>query len=224
MLLFEAGSRGTLVGLTLQDAGDCCAKLGGDARWAFERCTLVCGHACALRVEVHAHASLVGCALGGEGHVGVAAVHSAYGSVQQRGLAKHACYGLFVKDRGTLCAVACEVRHCSEAGLFVADAARVRLSRCRVSRCRVAFVSGYGGGAELRARACEIALPAGGRLWFDDDRPALFAHSAESDEEDAESEGSAADEAVSTLCMACMRTCAQCECGDGAAAPRTVGG
>ncbi|KAJ1630485.1 hypothetical protein T492DRAFT_84885 [Pavlovales sp. CCMP2436] len=66
------------------DAGDCCVRMEGDAEWELYDCQLVCGHASALRVEVQASAKLLRCKLGGEGHVGVSRIDTAYGSLQVR--------------------------------------------------------------------------------------------------------------------------------------------
>lgn len=40
-LVLEGGTRGSVRGLLLQDAGDCCVRMEGDARWTFRDCHFV---------------------------------------------------------------------------------------------------------------------------------------------------------------------------------------
>jgi hypothetical protein len=146
--------------------------------------------------------------------------------VQERGLAKHACYGLFAKDRAQVVAEGCALAFCSEAALFIAGAARVRLRGCALSHSRVAIFAGVGCGAELWLAGCRVAVQrGGGRLWGDDDRPSdLVITDTDTDADagtdtgadtDTAEDARGADEgdngAPATLCTACMQP--QCSCG-----------
>lgn len=70
------------------------------------------------------------CRLGGEGKIGRAVAEyydlprqwiDTMGSVQEYGLHKNACYGVFVKDDAHVTAEESEISFCSESALFLRD-------------------------------------------------------------------------------------------------------
>eukprot|EP00802_Teleaulax_amphioxeia_P011167 Tamp_11197.p1 GENE.Tamp_11197~~Tamp_11197.p1 ORF type:complete len:306 (-),score=55.27 Tamp_11197:551-1468(-) len=107
MLVFkESAVHGSVRNLTVQDAGQSCI-LCETGKWSVEDCFLMCGHASALKATGSATVQLRRCRLGGEGEIGQAVAEEyelprqwvdTAGSVQEYGLRKHACYGVFVKD------------------------------------------------------------------------------------------------------------------------------
>ena len=128
MLILDS-PRGSIRNLKVQDAGDCCLKIkSGD--WHVESCFLLCGHASAVRAEGRSSVRVSSCKLGGEGKIGQAVAEyydlprtwiDTMGSVQEYGLRKNACYGVFVKDEATVTADGCHVCYCSESAVFVRD-------------------------------------------------------------------------------------------------------
>ena len=82
--------------------------------------------------------------LGGEGEeeMGEHVMLSAYGSVQDHGLAKRACYGLVLRGSARLVATGCTLRQCSEAAILLAHSSHALLDGCTLSSCTAAFISG----------------------------------------------------------------------------------
>ena len=70
------------------------------------------------------------CRFGGEGEIG-SAVELEYelprqwidtaGSVQEYGLRKHSCYGLFAQDTASVTLHSCRISYCSESAIFLRD-------------------------------------------------------------------------------------------------------
>ena len=97
---------------------------------------------------------------------------SAYGSVQDHGLAKRACYGLVLREGARVLATSCLLRQCSEAAALVAHASRLLLEGCTIAECECAFNAGTGRGQALELRTCVVERSTR-RLWADADRPAV---------------------------------------------------
>ena len=155
----------------------------------------------------HARVELRGCVLGGEGEqeMGHNVMLSAYGSVQEQGLRKLACYATVLQDDADAVMTMCELRDCSVAALLVAHRSRARLHACSVSACEAAFISGERRGRALELTECVIEASAK-RLWADADRPRALVwgannqnrlrerrENAASDEEEDEEEEGAVD-------------------------------
>eukprot|EP00854_Cymbomonas_tetramitiformis_P022706 gene22706-27408_t len=159
---------GEISDLTVDDGGDCCLRCeGGD--WTLRDLRLRCCHSAALHVSGSARVVLCGCTLGGDEDHGTAVMLSAYGSVQQTGMRKRACYGVVVKDRA-----ACRVRECaltciSEAAVLLLARSQAVLEKCVMSEgVTCGFDSGRGRGRLLEVRGCALELE---KLWGDMDRP-----------------------------------------------------
>uniref|UniRef100_A0A061RCW2 Right handed beta helix domain-containing protein n=1 Tax=Tetraselmis sp. GSL018 TaxID=582737 RepID=A0A061RCW2_9CHLO len=169
MLVLADGSSGHIDGVRIVDAGDCCVRaLGGE--WEFSSCHLQCGHAASIRAVGSSKISLVGCRLGGEEPSRkVIRQHEAYGSIQEFGMSKRACYGLLMKEESQAEARGCVISHCSEAAVFISGSASVRLGGCRLQESETAFVSGYGRGLALEVESTQITSVRS--IWFDSDRP-----------------------------------------------------
>lgn len=165
---------GSISNLRLDDAGDCCLRCESGV-WELRHVRLRCAHGAALKMSKHARAKLHGCVMGGEGEeeMGRHVALSAYGSVQEQGLRKMACYALVLRDDADAMLEMCELRDCSEAAVLVAHRARARLHACRISACESAFMAGTGRGRVLELSACEVGSSAR-RLWADADRPRAF--------------------------------------------------
>ena len=155
MLVFKEGAREASVrNMTVQDAGQSCL-LCESGTWSLESCFLMCGHASAIKAIGHAQVSVRRSRIGGEGEIGQA-VSSDYelpcqwidtaGSVQEYGLRKHACYGVFVKDSASVVARECDLSFCSESAVFLRDFGCVQLERCHLRENAVGFTAGTGGG------------------------------------------------------------------------------
>eukprot|EP00873_Tetraselmis_striata_P033299 jgi/Tetstr1/453563/TSEL_040531.t1 len=169
MLILEEGSAGSITGVKLVDGGDCCISSAG-ATWQIESCHLQCGHAAAVDLRDGSNFTLRDCRLGGEEPSSSAVwYHEAYGSVQEFGMSKRACYGLRLRGDAAISVDNCQLSHCSEAAVFLADRACVALSDCLLKENSCSFISGYGGGESLQARRCLVTSTK--MLWADDDRP-----------------------------------------------------
>jgi hypothetical protein len=162
---------GRISNLRIDDGGDCCVRCEGGS-WQLSGVRLRCSHGSALLACNAANLELSECVLGGEGadEVGKHVMLSAYGSVQDHGLAKRSCYAVVARNQATVHLTSCTLRQCSEAAVLVAHEARVSLDGCAVSDCTAAFVAGTGYGRSLELRACTIAGSMR-RLWADSDRP-----------------------------------------------------
>jgi len=99
-LVLGAGG-GSIHGVRFDDAGgDCLRCVGG--QWLLARLRLRCSHGCALRLSGGAQVTLERCTLGGESEqeMGTSVVMlSAYGSVQEAGIRKTACYALVLRNK-----------------------------------------------------------------------------------------------------------------------------
>jgi len=169
---------GSISAVTIHDSGaEACIKAEGGT-WVLNRCFLLSGHAAAIRAEGAARVVAVACRLGGEGAIG-RAVPEYYelprtwidtaGSVQEYGLRKHSCYGIFVRDEAEVAAEACEVSFCSESAVFMRDRGQVVLRQARLADSVTAFTSGLGLGAALKVTDSQVVRCR--HLWFDEDRP-----------------------------------------------------
>mmetsp|Transcript_476 Transcript_476/g.998 ORF Transcript_476/g.998 Transcript_476/m.998 type:complete len:322 (+) Transcript_476:265-1230(+) len=175
-MLVLNGNKGSIRGLKLQDAGDCCVK-AQSGQWTIVSCFLLCGHASAIRAEQRSQVCVTGCRLGGEGKLGHA-VATEYelprtwidtmGSVQEYGLRKNSCYGLFVRDEASVRADQCEIAFCSEAAIFLRDRGTCGMTECHLNNTDTAFTAGVGCGKSLDVRGCRVQCK---RLWYDGDRP-----------------------------------------------------
>lgn len=172
MLVLQSGTKGRIEGITIVDSGDCCISSVG-AAWEIENSHLQCGHAASIDLLSGSSFTLRNCRLGGE-EPSRAQVwyHEAYGSVQEFGISKRACYGMRVKGNSTLHATHCELSHCSEAAVFLSDTASVTLDGCVLQENSCCFISGYGLGRQLQAHRSSVSATK--QLWFDGDRPTSY--------------------------------------------------
>lgn len=171
-LVLEAGcAGGSLRDLRLEDGGDCCLRCEGGS-WRLARLRLRCAHGSALFACGSSRLSLESCVLGGEGEedVRAAVTLSAYGSVQEVGLLKRACFAIVAKDDADVSATGCALRQCSEAAVLVANRARALLDGCTIGGCTAALLAGQGRGRALELSGC-VVEGSTQRLWFDADRP-----------------------------------------------------
>ena len=174
-LVFEAGCAGGAVrNVRIDDGGDCCLRCEGGT-YTLSNVRLRCSHGSAITVSGTSRVELNECVLGGEGdeEVGQHVMLSAYGSVQDHGLNKRACYAVVAKDSARVSATGCALRQCSEAAVLVANASFVLLESCRISECPAAFLAGQGLGRSLSAVNCAVEGSAR-KLWADADRPLAF--------------------------------------------------
>jgi hypothetical protein len=179
MLVFKESAREASVrDMTLQDAGQCCI-LCESGTWHVTNCFLMCGHASALKATARAVTHMRRCRIGGEGEIGEAVAQEydlprtwvdTAGSVQEYGLRKHSCYGVFVKDDARVSVRDSELSYCSESAVFLRDRGQVQLSRCVLRANAVAFTAGTGCGQTLEV-AEDCILKEVYRLWYDEDRP-----------------------------------------------------
>ena len=125
---------GAISDLRLEDGGDCCIRCEGGT-WSLTRLRLRCSHGAALLASHGSRVTLNDCILGGEGEdeMGKHVMLSAYGSVQEQGLSKRACYALVLRNEAVCHLTGCQLRECSEAALLVAHRARALLARCRIT-------------------------------------------------------------------------------------------
>uniref|UniRef100_A0A6U4U8D6 Right handed beta helix domain-containing protein n=1 Tax=Hemiselmis andersenii TaxID=464988 RepID=A0A6U4U8D6_HEMAN len=175
MLVLDT-NKGSIRGLKLQDAGDCCLK-AQQGVWTIEGSFLLSGHAAAVRAEGSSVVRVTGCRLGGEGKLGHA-VATEYdlprtwidtmGSVQEYGLRKNSCYGLFVKDEAAVFCTSSEIAYCSESAVFVRDNATCCIEESQLRSTDIAFTAGLGFGRSLAVKGCTVLCK---RLWYDEDRP-----------------------------------------------------
>mmetsp|Transcript_45364 Transcript_45364/g.141847 ORF Transcript_45364/g.141847 Transcript_45364/m.141847 type:complete len:366 (-) Transcript_45364:63-1160(-) len=197
-LVLGAGG-GSIHGVRFDDAGgDCLRCVGG--QWLLARLRLRCSHGCALRLSGGAQVTLERCTLGGESEqeMGTSVVMlSAYGSVQEAGIRKTACYALVLRNKARLRCTACTLSHCSEAALLLAENSRALLSDTLIDGAPAAFVAGSwpGGRALELAEGCRIRRVK--RLWVDGDRPRL--HVMSGDTAFVECFGEDEDEAAASL-------------------------
>ena len=163
---------GAISDLRLEDGGDCCIRCEGGT-WSLTRLRLRCSHGAALLASHGSRVTLNDCILGGEGEdeMGKHVMLSAYGSVQEQGLSKRACYALVLRNEAVCHLTGCQLRECSEAALLVAHRARALLARCRIYHCHATFISGVGRGRALELSSCSIELATADKLWADADRP-----------------------------------------------------
>lgn len=180
-IILEASSAGgSIVNLQLEDGGDCCVRCEGGS-WDFLRLRLRCSHGSALLVCGAARITISDCILGGEGEHEIAqhvVMLSAYGSIQETGMSKRACYGIVARDDASIVAHGCVIRECSEAALLVAHRALCQLFCCSMSGCRAAFMSGQGRGRLLELTGCTFQGTIG-TMWADPDRPRAFVWGAD---------------------------------------------
>lgn len=178
VVLKEQAREASVRDMTIQDAGQC-SLLCETGTWHVHNCFLMCGHASALKATGKAAVHLRRCRIGGEGEIGQAVAQEydlprnwidTAGSVQEYGLRKHACYGVFVKDEARVCVRDCELSFCSESAVFLRDRAVAHLNRCLLHANAVAFTAGKGGGHTLGVSA-DCTLTEVYRLWYDKDRP-----------------------------------------------------
>eukprot|EP00960_Hanusia_phi_P063371 765463-Hanusia_phi.AAC.1 len=85
--------------ITITDAGQCCVKVESGKMY-LDNCSLICGHASAVRIEGDGEVAAKRCRLGGEGEIGKAVPEfyelprtwiDTAGSVQEYGLRKNSC-------------------------------------------------------------------------------------------------------------------------------------
>ncbi|EKX50819.1 hypothetical protein GUITHDRAFT_151079 [Guillardia theta CCMP2712] len=163
--------------ITITDAGQSCVRVDSGKLY-LDNCSLICGHASAVRVEGDGEVAAKRCRLGGEGEIGKAVPEfyelprtwiDTAGSVQEYGLRKNSCYGVFLRDRGSAELWGCEVSYCSESGIFLRDEGRVSIYGGKIRCCRYVFTSGDGLGKELRCESC--LFDGNSHCWYDEDRP-----------------------------------------------------
>lgn len=170
MLVLRARA-GSVSDLRIDDAGDCCIRVER-GHWELQRLRLRCCHASALHVSGAARVELRECVMGGdqvdEVHEhGRVVIVSAYGSVQEAGLTKRACYGVVATEDSAVIASDLKLIGISEAALLVAKRARAWLTRCVFSATVAAFMAGSGRGRGLELSHCTFSVQ---RLWADGDR------------------------------------------------------
>ena len=170
MLVLRARS-GSVSDVRIDDAGDCCIRVER-GHWELQRLRLRCCHAAALHVSGAARVGLRECIMGGdqvdEVHEhGRVIIVSAYGSVQEAGLTKRACYGVVATEDAKVVVNDTRLLGISEAALLVATRAHVWLTRCVVSATVAALMAGRGRGRGLELSDCSFSVQ---RLWADADR------------------------------------------------------
>eukprot|EP00301_Raphidiophrys_heterophryoidea_P000326 c10161_g1_i1.p1 GENE.c10161_g1_i1~~c10161_g1_i1.p1 ORF type:complete len:338 (-),score=42.44 c10161_g1_i1:640-1584(-) len=172
MIVAMAGSQGIIRGIELVDAGDCCFQaLGG--KWELEDCKIRCGHASAIRAENDAHVTLKRCVVGGEGQIVTYAISlSSYRAIQEHGLTRHACFGLFAKGSACICSEACELQYCSESAVLICENASLHIRDTKIKHSKFAFTSGVDRGRNLVLERTHLGCIK--YLWYDDDRPTCF--------------------------------------------------
>ena len=173
-IVLGKGSAGVMRDLIIEDGGDCCVRCeAGD--WELVHVRLRCSHGSALLVSGSARVALISCVLGGEGDVeaGKHVTLSAYGSVQEYGLRKRACFAIVAKGAARIRASDCTLRECSEAAVLIANTSHVALERCAISSVASAFLAGEGLGKSLRVSLSAFEGTAR-KLWADADRPLAF--------------------------------------------------
>jgi hypothetical protein len=109
---------GAVRNLRIDDGGDCCIRCEGGS-WELTGVRLRCSHGSALLVTGSSRVVLSECVLGGEDdeEAGQHVMLSAYGSLQETGLHKRACFALVSKDEARIVAKLCSLRQCSEAAV-----------------------------------------------------------------------------------------------------------
>ncbi|KAJ1481744.1 hypothetical protein T484DRAFT_1953657 [Baffinella frigidus] len=177
--LVDGATSGSISHLTIHDAGQRACVRASVGCWTLDRCILLSGHAAAVRAEGEAQVVARRCRFGGEGEIGTAValeyelprqwVDTA-GSVQEYGLRKHSCYGLFAQDSASILIDSCQVSYCSESAVFLRDKGSAVLRRSALMRCRIAFTAGEGMGGALHVDdLCRLEeVP---QVWYDTDRP-----------------------------------------------------
>ena len=174
---------GAVRNLRIDDGGDCCIRCEGGS-WELTGVRLRCSHGSALLVTGSSRVVLSECVLGGEDdeEAGQHVMLSAYGSLQETGLHKRACFALVAKDEARIVAKLCSLRQCSEAAVLIAHASLVFLEACDLSHCTAAFLAGEGFGHSLRLDGCTLMKTAL-KIWADADRPRAFEWGASEYEE-----------------------------------------
>lgn len=170
MLVLRARA-GSVSDVRIDDAGDCCVRVER-GHWELQRLRLRCCHASALHVSGAARVELRECVMGGDQvdevqEKGRVIIVSAYGSVQEAGLTKRACYGVVATEDAEVAASDTRMLGISEAALLVAMRARVWLTRCVVSATVAAMMAGSGRGRGLELSHSSFSVQ---RLWADADR------------------------------------------------------
>ena len=165
---------GSIRSLRIDDGGDCCIRCEGGS-WELTSLRLRCSHGSALLACGHARVTISDCVLGGEGEeeMGKHVMLSAYGSVQDHGLAKRSCYALVLRQSARIVAHRCTMRQCSEAAVLIAHSSHALLDACTISACTAAFIAGTGLGRALELQRSVVERSCA-RLWADADRPAAF--------------------------------------------------
>lgn len=167
LVLDAACPGGSLRDVRVDDGGDCCVRCEGGS-WELSRVRLRCSHGSALLCSGSARVTLRECVLGGEAddEIPQHVMLSAYGSVQEHGLHKRACYAVVAKDRAHVVACHGVLRECSEAAVLVAAQALVRLEACTLAACPAAFFSGQGLGRCMELHRCVLASSVQ-KVWVD---------------------------------------------------------